>query len=402
MTSARSSGRARIASQLLNSASSALFSLGLVAATSDAELGAITIQILALPLLLGVARTGVFETVLFKSSATERQSTGWIPAAAGAALGVTAAVATFCTGWLLGTPVGLTVALASVSTTVLLLDGLRFTAFALNRDSRSVWADATWVVAMVAIGTVVISTGRFGATSLAWTYSAAGAMSALAMLPVLKRLTVAAPTRQLLRSMWFGWDFAILTVPAYLSLIVAAMVASLADVGTVRAAVLMYAPLAALIYGSRIVANDAVRRRPLNLRLVYSIAALSYTTAVVTMFTVLGPQADSLLGALPIPVLTVVGLGECSLHLVQASIDEQRVRGRERIAFKIRATQSSLLLGLTAILGSLFAALGLAWARLFAYSATLSVSRWISQQRNARSLPSPSDLRHPHTPGSRP
>ena len=44
----------RAVDQLINSASSAVFSIGLVVATDDSALGAIAIQMTALPLLLGL------------------------------------------------------------------------------------------------------------------------------------------------------------------------------------------------------------------------------------------------------------------------------------------------------------------------------------------------------------
>jgi hypothetical protein len=363
----------RVASQLLNSASSAVFSLGIVAATSDAQLGSIAIQMTALPVVLGLARTAVYESVLFKVDTDQRQHVAWVPALTGAVAGVVAAFLTLAIGVLIeGELTATTAAISIASFGVVAFDGLRFCAFAIDRDRVAAVGDSIWLAGMMAFALFWSLRGDLGPTQVAWSYAATAAFGALAFFPVVVGLKLGELPSELRSDVRFGWDFVLQAIPGQLALIVGSLVSGLTAVGIIRAAVTLFSPLATVVYAARIVLIDRSNRGPLRgIEVPYALISVAYGILLVGAFAGLPGITERPFGRLPLAVLALVGVGETLRHVMQATIDRDRLVGAFRRIMSVRSMQAVLLVGLSAALGALADENGLAWARVLAFGLPL-------------------------------
>jgi hypothetical protein len=365
----------RVSSQLLNSASSALFSIGLVAATDDAELGAIAIQMTALPVLLGVGRTAVFESVLLKTSGEVRERAVWLPAAAGMLLGVVAALTTVLVGVLVDSPWGTSIAVSSVSFAVIAFDGLRFSAFASGRDRLARGADALWLGLAVGALAIVVTRDALAPATMGWSYVSGALLGALAFIPLLRGLHRSPLPHGFRRELRFGWDFVLQAAPGQAALVVGAVVSDLSAVGSIRAAVTLFSPLATLVYAVRLIVIDQHTSISWSPTVVYSSLSALYAAFVVTIFWAFEGFAVRMLGALPIVLLGLVGVGELFRHVAQARIDHARSMGQLRRVLRARSLQASSLVALSAALGAMGGATGLGAARAGAFATPLPLLR---------------------------
>ena len=373
---ARFSGRAF--DQVLNSASSAVFSLGLVAATDNATLGAVAIQMTAMPLLLGLARTSIFEGVLFRATHSERAGLAWMPAVTGLTAGTIAFSVSLVVGLLLDLPGELALATAFVTFAVLWFDGLRFAAFTVDADRLAVRADIGWLtIAGLGMITMILGDGLEPAT-LAWWYGGAAVVGSVAFLPLSGSIRRGPIPSHVRGEFKFGLDFLLQVLPGQLTLVLASLVTSLSAVGVLRASVTIFSPLATLIYAIRLTLIDSRAQESGRMAAraggIYGIASVIYGVAILVGFSSVPGATSGLLGSIPVNVLALVGLGELARHVSQSAIDLARVQGRFRSAMVLRASQATALVLLSVGLAALWDAVGLGLARSLAFGLPTGVA----------------------------
>lgn len=375
----------RAADQLVNSASSAIFSLGLVAVTDDAELGAIAIQMTALPVLLGLARTSVYEGILFRLTGTERSDARWIPMMVGLLAGVLGALVSLGLGAIVGLDIRSSVAIAAATALILLFDGLRFAAFVAGADTTALRADIAWLLSTAVAVAVVASRGDLTAARLAWCYGGAALFGSFGFVALIRTIRVAQLPNGLLREFRFGADFVLQVAPGQIALAAAALVTTLDAVGSLRAAVTLFSPLATLVYAVRLTLIDrAGSGWRLSPSVTYAALAVAYGTAVTLAFGTFTDSAARLFGALPTTVLVLVAIGELARHLTQAQVDRERVADRIRSAMSMRSAQAVLLVAASVALAPPFTDDGLAAARVVAFGGPLIALRFLRRTGSDR------------------
>lgn len=375
----------RAADQLVNSASSAIFSLGLVAVTDDAELGAIAIQMTALPVLLGLARTSVYEGILFRLTGTERSDARWIPMVVGLLAGVLGALVSLGLGAIVGLDIRSSVAIAAATALILLFDGLRFAAFVAGADTTALRADIAWLVSTAVAVAVVGTRGDLTAARLAWCYGGAALLGSFGFAMLIRTIRVVQLPNGLLREFRFGADFVLQVAPGQIALAAAALVTTLDAVGSLRAAVTLFSPLATVVYAVRLTLIDrAGSGWRLSPSITYAALAVAYGTTVTLAFGTFTDSAARLFGALPTTVLALVAIGELARHLTQAQVDRERVADRIRSAMSMRSAQAVLLVAASVALAPPFADDGLAIARVVAFGGPLIALRFLRRTRGDR------------------
>lgn len=362
----------RAADQLVNSASSAVFSLGLVAVTDDAELGAIAIQMTALPVLLGLARTSVYEGILFRLTGTDRTNARWIPMVVGLLGGVLGALVSLGLGAIVGLDARSSVAIATATALILVFDGLRFSAFVAGADTTALCADIAWLTLTAVAVAAVASRGDIDAERLAWCYGAAALVGSVGFVALVRRTRVVRVPDGLLREFRFGADFVLQVAPGQIALAAAALVTSLDAVGSLRAAVTLFSPLATLVYAVRLMLIDrAGSGWRLSAGAAYGALSVAYGTAITLAFGTFTDSLARLFGALPTAVLVLVAIGELARHLTQAQVDHDRVADRLRSAMSMRSAQAVLLVAASVALAPSLDDDGLAIARVVAFGGPL-------------------------------
>jgi hypothetical protein len=364
----------RAVDQIVNSASSALFSLGIVATTDDATLGAIAIAMTPVALLLGLARTSIYEGILLRPGGGDRREFAWLPAVTGLVCGAVALVTTMAIGTVLNLDAAVVAAIAVVSAAVLLFDGLRFAAFTDGRAMYALIADVAWLA--IAGGGVAASwiVGTVGLTELSWWYGGSALVACLAYAPLVASLTRSPIPADLRAQFRFGSDFVLQVAPGQSALLIASLVSSLAAVGELRAAVTLYNPLATIVYAIRLIIIDrSGTASPGRIGALYATASVVYAIALTASFELAPGITAQPFGALPALVLALVGVGEVARHVTQASIDSIRVTGALRRAIALRSTQAVLLVVLSGALGLALDGTGLALARALAFGIPVAV-----------------------------
>ncbi len=386
---ARRTGSARVISQVLNSGSSAVFSLVIVAATTDAELGEIALQLTGLSLMLGLVRTGVSESILFKVPSQERPKAAWIAGAAGLGGGVVAFLVSLLIGTLFGTSINTTVALSCAAFAVVVFDGLRFSAFALGQDPVAARADLVWLLLMGGGVCLLAWRDSLTAAGVSWVYGASASIAALHFLRIARLLGPQRIYAGLLRETRFGVDFVLQVGAGQLALFVGAASAGLEAVGVIRAAVTWFSPLATIVYASRllIVERASVDQRRRRARSSYSAVSLIYSFVLIGAFWLLPGITESPFGALPYAVLALTGLSEWFRHLTQVDVDEMRMRGNLRPAVGVRSVGAVALVVLSFTLGHAAGDTGLALARTAAFGSAAASAMYFG--RHAATRPHP-------------
>lgn len=373
----------RAADQLVNSASSAIFSLGLVAVTDNAELGAIAIQMTALPMLLGLARTSVYEGILFRLTGTDRARTQWVPVLVGLVGGFLGALVSLGIGIIVDLDTQSSLAIATATGLVLLFDGLRFSAFVGGADTTALRADIAWLVLTALAVAAVVSQADLTAERLAWCYGGAALVSVAGFGHLIRTVRPSSLPSGLLREFRFGADFVLQVAPGQIALAAAALVTTFDAVGSLRAAVTLFSPLATLVYAVRLTLIDrAGSGWKLSPSTTYAVLTVAYGTAITLAFGAFTDSAARLFGALPSSVLVLVAIGELARHLTQAQVDQNRLADQLRSAMNMRSAQAILLIGASIALSPLFTDDGLALARVIAFGGPL-IALWFVGARRA-------------------
>ncbi len=370
----------RAADQLVNSASSAIFSLGLVAVTDNAELGAIAIQMTALPVLLGLARTSVYEGILFRLTGADRRLVRWVPMVVGLVGGILGALVSLGLGIIVDLDARASLAVATATGLTLLFDGLRFSAFVGGVDTTALRADIAWLVLTAMAVAAVASRTDLTAERLAWCYGGAALISTVGFGGLIRSARFSSLPSGLFREFRFGADFALQVAPGQIALAAAALVTTLDAVGSLRAAVTLFSPLATLVYAVRLTLIDrggsGWRLSPST---TYAALTVVYGTAITLAFSAFTDSATRLFGPLPTSVLVLVAIGELARHLTQAQVDHHRLADQLRSAMNMRSAQAVLLIGASIALSPFFADDGLALARVIAFGGPLIAFRLLRE-----------------------
>jgi hypothetical protein len=378
--------------QVVNSASSALFSFGLLAASDSRTLGAITLQMTAVAVALGLARTACYEGLLM-SAIESLDPHSRVPVLVGTYGAVAVGLISALTGWLLGLSTGITLAIALSSAVVMVFDGLRFASFLVGSHRSALRADLWWLVG-TAIGLAILIGGDIlTPANVAIAYACACATGFLWFAPLRHLMTRSTEDRQLKRfpDIRFGLDHVLQIAPAYVALIAGGAVSSLVAIGELRAALIVFSPLGSAIYAIRLAllrprrAESAIRLVPRS-AIVYGAVAVLYGAAVLGLFTMWGDGLGSSLASISTVLLVYVAIGEIGRFATQGFIDEARRIGALRTAIRLRGGQGLALVVLSVVLATRWGATGLGQARSIAY--VLPLIAWLSWEAR-RPKPAP-------------
>jgi hypothetical protein len=371
---------ARAIDQVLNSASSAAFSFGLLAACNDQTLGELTMQLIPVTIGLGLIRTALYDGLLLRRRDTTSNGSG-IPVIVGALSGIVVGLIGAMIGWAVGLPATLLLAISLSTAVVMTFDGFRFSAFMLDRGGTAAFADLLWLVgSMVALG-VTAFVDELRPTNVAIIYLSSGVAASCVfaqLRPGLRAAVAMLRTRTTGTDLRFGVDHLLQVVPGYLALIGGGVVASLAAVGQLRGAVIVYSPLASAMYAIRLTLlrpdhDDRGRGGVPTSVAVYGWTAVAYTTIVVGAFSFARSTFDGVADGLSTSLLVLVGLGEVGRFATQGFVDEARRAGRLRLAARMRLEQGIALVTLSVPLAAVWNATGLGLARALAHVVPVGV-----------------------------
>ena len=322
---------------------------------------------------LGLARTSCYEGLLMKIDDAHDPS-AHLPIRVAAAGAIVVGVIGALTGWLLGLPeeVNLTIALSSA--VVMMFDGLRFTSFLLKCAGAAVRADLWWFLGTAAGLLILIGADALTPAKVAIVYASACATGSLWFLPLRRqttRLTSFRPQRSF-ADLRFGLDYLLQVAPAYVALIAGGAVASLAAIGELRAALIVFSPLGSAIYAIRlaILRPDQAETRGRTIprsAVVYGTVSAVYGAVVLGLFTAWPDELSASLATISIGILAYVAIGEVGRFASQGFIDENRKAGLLRPAIGLRGGQGIALVALSAGLAAGGGAKGLGQARSIAY-----------------------------------
>lgn len=363
--------------QVINSSSSALFSVILIlAATDAAQFGAISIQTVVLSLALGLLRTALFESVLLaEPAASSSESLSWILIPGAGVVAAVAAPLTLGIGIaLLDESRSLAAGVAAVVAMTLLIDGVRYTAFALNEARFALALDATWLVALVVLASLMYLFDGVTVAGISAAYAVAGVVGvAIFTAPVAKRALSRerAALTEVSGKLRFGGDFLLQAVPAQAALVLVALVTSLAVIGDYRALIVIFQPLSTALFGVRLgyLGQDSLAEGHLT-RTVSTIVLVTvgYTSLAIAAILLAPGSSRSLIASASIWGALAVGASEAARQLTQLVIDLWRVQGRYKQVVRCRIIQGVVLLAGSLILAPWLRQFGLAMARLLGYS----------------------------------
>ncbi len=387
----------RALDQIANSASSAVFTFGAVLLLSARDFGAVSLQLIAMSLTLGLTRAAVFEAALFTRAGQRPSNFSWLMLWCGAAVGLLTAAAMAVVGLLTGgMPVTTTVAVACVGLATLGVDGVRYSAITSDESRTALVTDVAWLVGTICwVIAVTIANGEVSFDALAFGYAAAGAVSGLlgafrliAPLASLQR----APLSALRQQSRFGADFALQILPAQFVLIIAPAVIGLSGLGIYRAVVTLYQPL--------ITASSAVRLavlgsnedgNALESTLTRVVAVLTAVSCAYAGLALLATHVTGWLdrGALTdagVMLIALYGAAEVARVGLQPLLDIARLRNRLRVLITVRSVQAVVLVAGSITLGSMLDVEGYAITRLATYAVAIG---WMSQLKSPRAKHAP-------------
>ncbi len=379
----------RALDQFVNSASSAAFSLGTVLVLPASSLGVVALQMIVISLALGILRSAVFEAALFVRDGDGPNGFAWIMPRVGLWCAAPIAAAMAALGLAFDQlDAAEAVATAAVGAAILLVDGLRYAAIALDRVNLAVRCDSAWLGGFAVLGAAGLVTGD-GLTyrELALAYAVAGvAASGTVTHPVL-RLVRHAPRsapRALRRQGRFGWEFLLQIVPGQLVLAVAPIAVGLEGLGRFRAIVTLYQPLVtsatavrlAAVGGSGSAGAVAARLRRTVVLLVSASAA--YTAVVTVLVDPIGWLARGALRDVGAALLLAYGVGELCRVGMQPVFDLVRLAGHFARLMRLRSVQAVVLVVGSAAAGMSFGVGGLVAARVLAYGLPVPLASRLS------------------------
>jgi hypothetical protein len=352
-----------LADQVLSSASNFLVAFLAAGALSAARFGSFVLALAVCSLVVYLAR-GLASDPLSAAHATDDEpalraavrasATTTVTASILAALGVAAA------GLLIGGELGTVLLVAAVVLPgVALQDNLRYALFVARRPQAMVINDLLWLVLQIPLMMLVIWQDG-GPTLLMAAWGLSGNIAALVGL-MQARVTLGPPAavRPWLRrhrSLWpyFVLDNVVLQATNVALLVILSLLATLEDVGGVRAAMLLYTPLTVLSRGVLAVAvpefarhaHDAawVRRRSVTLGVILVPFALAWTGLMALIPDELGHTLLGQSWEYAGPLVVLAGLNAAVGMFSTGTVVGIRALQAGRTGFNARIVVSALVL----------------------------------------------------------
>lgn len=406
-----SRGRWVVVDQVLSSGSNFLLSFVLVRSIGPRAFGAFGVALITYQLIVAFSRTQASEPLAIRYGASgeaewaaaTRESTGFA-----LALGVLAGAASAAAGLAADGDLRTSLLLLGLALPFLLLqDAWRFVFFAQGRPARAAANDLIWTVVQIAVLAAVAVAGSMSITGAMLAWAAAAAVAAVAgavqsgCLPAPGRaLAWAGQTRAL--GAVLGGDLVVRGLSLQASLFLVGGLAGLASVGYLRAGMLVFGPLYALVQAVvPFAVGESVRReteRPGSMRRAAAslsglLGAAGLALGVVLMLLP-GPAGEAVLGpswegTRPlIPAMTVLA--------VAAGLVTGPAVGLRALPAVGRLLRVSLLLAPVTVLlagagAGYWGAPGAAWGLAAANVLTAAALAWQfrSALRHRESLPGP-------------
>ena len=377
-----------MADQAVSSVGNFLFVAVVARTATVAEFGAFSLAYALYAIALGAGRAVGGEILLLrgvqrpKDARAESERLLFLVVAIGAVAGLSL----LGLGLILDDPLGEILSALGICLPVLLLqDAIRYCFFARGEPTRAVLNDSVWTVAQVAFFAAILwldTDAGAAALVLGWTGGAAVAVIlGLAQTRLMPRpsLHLARGHGDRSRARSFLADFGLSALALNAGLYVIAGVAGLAAAGAVRGAMLLFAPLSALVSGLRIVvlpalartAADgirALRTRAEELGIAHAVVAVLYSAVVLLLPDTVGeailgdtwPAAEPLIVALAV-MYSAWATGAPALAGLRAL-------GGGRILVTVRTASATLYLGSILLGSALWDASGAAAGMAFAFS----------------------------------
>lgn len=369
--------------QIVNSASSAVFSFGAVLLLNARDFGAVSLQLIAMSLVLGITRVAVHEAALFERGAHPPDAFVWHISAAGSG----AATATFAMMAIIGmlTPglgVGLVVTTSAVGAATVLVDAGRYRCFAARRSTAALVGDSLWLGSTgLGLVTVAFAPATITYAWLAAIYAGSGLIAAAVMFLTGRTPgQLRAPARALRAQSRFGGDFILQIVPAQFVLAVAPAVIGLQALGTYRAVVTIFQPLltAATAIRLSVVGGsgtaDQMERSLRSMTLVLGAVSIAYGGLVVLLSSSQIVSRGALV-EVGTSLVVVYSIAELFRVTMQPTFDIARLRNHLRSLLQLRAIQAVVLVVGSLTLGAAFGVLGYAVARAVTYASAVPFRR---------------------------
>ncbi len=380
----------RALDQIANSTSSAVFTFGAVLLLSARDFGAVSLQLIAMSLTLGLTRAAVFEAALFTRAGRRPSNFSWLMLRSGAAVGLLTAAAMAAVGFLTGSmPIGTTIAVSIVGLATLGVDGVRYGAITSGESRTALLTDVTWLVGTAGwVGIVYITSGDVGFEALAFGYSAAGSVAGLIgasrLITPLARLK-RAPLSALREQSRFGVDFALQILPAQFVLVIAPAVIGLSGLGVYRAVVTLYQPLITASTAVRLAVlggdddGDALEATLTRVMIVLTAVSCAYAGVALLATHVTGWLDRGALADASVTLVALYGVAEVARVGLQPVLDIARLRNRLRVLITVRSAQALTLVCGSVVLGVVLDVEGYAAARLATYALAVG---WMTRLRS--------------------
>jgi O-antigen/teichoic acid export membrane protein len=391
-----------LADQMLSSITN--FALGVLVAKAVApqEFGAFSLAYAMYTLALGAARALALEPLVVRFSAAP--ATQWRVAVAGAAgtslvagavLGAVSLLVALLTGGALRTAFAL---LAVALPGLLLQDAWRFSFFTIGRGAQAFWNDLVWAVVLFPGAALLLYLGEASMAAIlivwalaGWTAAAVGlAQSRVA--PRVGRARLWIREQRDLSFRFFG-EFVVSSGATQLSLFLIGGLATLTDVGHLRAGQLILGPLNILFLGAGLVAVAETARL-----LAESRRRMDQAVWVITAVLTLGTVSWAVLALLLPPALGEAVLGEnwsggrvllvplaigaTGFALSYGAMTGLRALAAARASLRARVFDATTTLVLSVTGAALSGAHGAAWG--YAAAGCLRIPNWWYHFHRAR------------------
>jgi O-antigen/teichoic acid export membrane protein len=249
--------------QILSSLTNFLLGLLIARTVTARDLGAFGLAYATYSLALGATRALALEPLVVRfSAASEEQWRVAAGRASGTALAIGATIGIgilFAAAFAQGPLRSVLLVLGVTLPLLLLQDAWRFSFFALGTNARAFWNDAVWVAVLFPGAAMLLATGRQSIATLTAVWAAAGCAAAavgFVQSGILPRPDHASRWLREQRDLTFRFlgEFIVSNGATQTSVFLIGLLATLADVGQLRAGQIILGPLNILFQGAGLVA----------------------------------------------------------------------------------------------------------------------------------------------------
>jgi O-antigen/teichoic acid export membrane protein len=391
-----------LADQMLSSVTNFLLGLLVAREVGPGEFGAFGLAYATYTLALGAGRTLASEPLLVRFSAGSNEQ--WRSAVAGAAgtslvLGAIVGTLSLLVAAGVDEPLRSAFALLGIALPGLLVqDVWRFSFFARGRGAQAFWNDFVWAVVLFPGAALLLSSGKGSMRALMAVWAVAGL--AAAAVGVAQTRVVPRPDRFLwwlreqrdLAFRFFG-EFVVSSGATQLSLFLIGAVATLADVGRLRAGQMLLGPLNILFLGAGLVAvaetarllAESPRKMDQAVRMVSALLTLGTVTWAAVALLLPAAIGEAVMGRNWVggrALLLPLAIGATGHALASGPMSGLRALAAARSSLRARMFDAVFTLALGVTGAAVAGARGAAWG--YAIAGCLRVPNWLWHFHEAR------------------